>query len=112
LFADFEYEEWAQAARLQVDQLMLGLLDLLSVQAEDAGDLATAQHFAERSMRIDRYTDARYLRLAELLILQGRNAAAASVLQDAAITAREHGLTVSDVARSRQRELLRPGGRS
>ena len=50
---------------------MIGLLDLLSVQAEDAGDLPRAQALAERALRLDRYTDSRYVRLAELLTLQG-----------------------------------------
>ena len=40
VLADFEYEEWALAARRAVDHQLIGLLDLLSVQAEDAGDLA------------------------------------------------------------------------
>ena len=40
VFVDFEYEEWAAVIRRDVDQQLLGLLDLLSVQAEDGGDLA------------------------------------------------------------------------
>ena len=35
VLGDFEYEEWAQASRRSVDQQLIGLLDLLSVQAED-----------------------------------------------------------------------------
>jgi DNA-binding SARP family transcriptional activator/DNA-binding CsgD family transcriptional regulator len=109
VFADFEYEEWAQAARRQVAQMTLGLLDLLSVQAEDAGDLATAQHLAERALRLDCYTDSHYTRLAQLLTLQGRNAAAATVLEDAAIAARER----SPIVGSRRRQPLRwPSGAS
>jgi DNA-binding SARP family transcriptional activator len=112
VFADFEYEEWALAARQQVDQMMLSLLDLLSVQAEDAGDLATAQHLAERALRLDRYTDSRYIRLAELLTLQGRNAAAATVLEDASIAAREHSPMAPEVFSARRRELRRQAGKS
>ena len=37
--AEFEYEEWAVDARRDVEQRLIGLLDLLSVRAEDAGDL-------------------------------------------------------------------------
>ena len=70
---------------------MIGLLDLLSVQAEDAGDLPRAQALAERALRLDRYTDSRYVRLAELLTMQGRSAAAVAVLEDAAEVARELG---------------------
>ena len=84
VFAGFEYEEWAIAARRSAEQRMIGLLDLLSVQAEDAGDLPAAQSLAERALRLDRYTDSRYVRLAELLTLQHRVAAAIAVLDDAA----------------------------
>jgi DNA-binding SARP family transcriptional activator len=107
VFADFEYEDWAQAARHQVDQMTLGLLDLLSVQAEDNHDLPTAQHLAERALRLDRYTDSRYIRLAELLTLQGRNAAAATILEDAANAAREHHPDTTQSLGNRRRELLR-----
>ena len=61
------------------------------MQAEDAGDLPAAQALAERALRLDRYTDSRYVRLAELLTLQNRVAAAIAVLDDAAEVAREHG---------------------
>ena len=91
MFAGFEYEEWAITARRSAEQRMIGLLDLLSVQAEDAGDLPAAQAFAERALRLDRYTDSRYVRLAELLTLQNRVAAAIAVLDDAAEVAREIG---------------------
>ena len=67
-----------------VEQQLIGLLDLLSVQAEDAGDLPAAQALAERALRLDRYTDSRYVRLAELLTMQNRVAAAIAVLDDAA----------------------------
>jgi DNA-binding SARP family transcriptional activator len=91
VFADFEYEEWAMSARRRVDQKLIGLFDLLSIQAEDAGNLPLAQAYAERAVRIDRYADSRYVRLAELLTMQGRNAAAVAVLEDASEVARELG---------------------
>ncbi len=93
---DFEYEDWALASRRSADQQLIGLLDLLSVQAEDAGDLPRAQALAERAVRLDRYTDSRYVRLAELLTMQGRSAAAVAVLEDAAEVARELGATLPD----------------
>ena len=95
VFVDFEYDDWAIAARRQIDQQRIGLLDLLSVQAEDAGDLAAAQALAERALRLDRYTDSRYVRLAELLTMQDRVAAAVAVLEDAATMAREVGAAAS-----------------
>ena len=70
VFVDFEYEEWALSARRAAEQQLINLLDLLSVQAEDAGDLPLAQALAERALRLDRYADSRYVRLAELLTLQ------------------------------------------
>jgi DNA-binding SARP family transcriptional activator len=107
VLGDFEYEEWALASRRSVDQRMIGLLDLLSVQAEDAGDLPRAQALAERALRLDRYTDSRYVRLAELLTLQGRSAAAVAVLEDAAEVARELGATLPNAAKRRRDELIR-----
>jgi DNA-binding SARP family transcriptional activator len=104
---DFEYEEWALSARRAVDHRLIGLLDLLSVQAEDAGDLQRAQALAERALRLDRYTDSRYVRLAELLTMQGRSAAAVAVLEDAAEVARELGAAVPKAAKRRRDELLR-----
>ena len=90
----------------QIDQQRISLLDLLSVQAEDAGDLAAAQVLAERALVLDRYTDSRYVRLAELLTMQDRVAAAVAVLEDAAAVAREvgEGATGAD---TRREELLR-----
>jgi DNA-binding SARP family transcriptional activator len=107
VLVDFEYEEWALASRRSVDQQLISLLDLLSVQAEDAGDLPRAQALAERALRLDRYTDSRYVRLAELLTLQGRSAAAVAVLEDAAEVARELGAALPKAAKRRRDELLR-----
>lgn len=88
-FAELQFEEWAHRARQRVDQAAIALLDLLSIQAEDGGDLSTAQYLAERALRLDRYTDSRYVRLAELMALQGRTAAAKGILQEAALITRE-----------------------
>ena len=106
VFVDFEYDEWAVASRRQVDLQRVGLLDLLSVQAEDTGDLAAAQAYAERALRLDRYTDSRYVRLAELLTMQDRVTAAVAVLEDAATMAREASERALG-ATSRQDELMR-----
>lgn len=107
VFSDFEYEEWAMSARRRVDQKLIGLFDLLSIQAEDAGDLPLAQAYAERAVRIDRYADSRYVRLAELLTMQGRNAAAVAVLEDATEVARELGGAHPAALVQRRDELVR-----
>ncbi|MFV0310004.1 MAG: hypothetical protein ACK5OX_19920 [Desertimonas sp.] len=106
-FVDFEYEDWADAARRRVEQRMISLLDLLSVQAEDAGDLPGAQAYAERALRLDRYSDSRYVRLSELLAMQDRVAAAIAVLDDAAEVAREIGGALPTNMRHRRNELMR-----
>jgi DNA-binding SARP family transcriptional activator len=106
LFVDFEYDEWAVGARRAAEQQLIGLLDLLSVQAEDSGDYPAAQALAERALRLDRYTDSRYVRLAELLTLQDRVAAAVAVLDDAALVARDMG-AASGVPKGRHDELIR-----
>ena len=107
VFVDFEYDDWAVAARRRLDQQRISLLDLLSVQAEDNGDLAQAQALAERALRLDKYTDSRYVRLAELLTMQDRMAAAMAVLEDAAAVAREIGDGTSEAAKTRREELMR-----
>ena len=108
VFVDFEYDEWAITARRAAEQQLIGLFDLLSVQAQDAGDLPLAQSLAERALRLDRYTDSRYVRLAELLTLQDRVAAAIAVLDDAAEVARELGGALPSAAR-RSAPSARPG---
>ena len=107
VFIDFEYDDWAVSARRRVEQQLISLFDLLSVQAEDAGDLQAAQALAERALRLDRYTDSRYVRLAELLTLQNRVAAAMAVLDDAAAVARELGDGTPSATKHRRDELLR-----
>lgn len=106
-FADFEYEEWAMAARRSMEHKLLGLLDLLSVQAQDDGDLVLAQALAERALRYDRYSDSRYVRLAEILAMQGRPAAAVAVLEDAGEVAKELSGTVSSEVKQRRDAIMR-----
>lgn len=106
-FVDFEYENWADETRRRVEHQMISLLDLLSVQAEDAGDLPAAQAYAERALRLDRYSDSRYVRLSELLAMQDRVAAAIAVLDDAAEVARELGGALPTNVRHRRNELVR-----
>ena len=107
IFVDFEYDDWAVQARRSAEQQLISLLDLLSVQAEDGGDLPAAQALAERALRLDRYTDSRYVRLAELLTLQNRVAAAIAVLDDAAEVARDLGDGSPGATKRRRDELLR-----
>ena len=102
VFVDFEYDEWAVSARREAEQQLIGLLDFLSVQAEDVGDLPAAQALAERALRLDRYTDSRYVRLAELLTLQNRVAAAMAVLDDATEVARDMGIVPMGAVNSRR----------
>jgi len=107
VFVDFEYDEWAVNARRSAEQQLIGLFDLMSVQAEDSGDLPLAQALAERALRLDRYTDSRYVRLAELLTIQDRVAAAIAVLDDAAEVAREMGGVLPSAATRWRRDLMR-----
>lgn len=107
IFLDFEYEEWAVSSRRSAEQQLIALFDLLSVQAEDADDLPKAQQLAERALRLDRYTDSRYVRLAELLTLQDRVAAAIAVLDDAAEVAREMGESLTNDVTRRRDQLVR-----
>ena len=103
MFVDFEYDDWAVSGARAAEQQLISLLDLLSVQAEDDGDLPLPQALAERALRLDRYTDSRYVRLAELLTMQDRVAAAMAVLDDAAEVAAEMGGALPSAA-TRRRE--------
>ena len=107
LFVDFEFDDWAEGARRRLDQRRIALLDLLSVRAEDDGDLAVAQALAQRALRLDKYSDSRYVRLAELHTRQGRMAAAMAVLEEAAAIAQEVGDGPSGAAKTRRDELVR-----
>lgn len=107
LFADFEYDDWAEVARRRTEQQLLTLLDLLSVQAEDEGDLGRAQQLAERALRLDRYSDSRRLRLADLFILDGKKARGMAVLAEGREVAQELGGTVSEEIERRRAELGR-----
>lgn len=111
LLAEFEYEEWSLTVRRRTEQQLLGLLDLLSVQAQDTGDLARAQQLAERALRLDRYTDSRYLRLADLMALDGRRAAALAVLADAGEVANELGGLAADELERRRSAFGGPQNR-
>jgi DNA-binding SARP family transcriptional activator/tetratricopeptide (TPR) repeat protein len=106
-FSEFVYEDWSISARNRVDDVVLRLRDLLSVRAEDGGDFATAQYHAERALPLDRYSDSRYVRLAELHARQGRVAAALRTLDDATKAAGELGAEVSPHVVVRRSELLR-----
>lgn len=105
LLSDFEYDEWALVVRRRTEQQLLALLDLLSVQAQDEGDLGRAQQLAERALRLDRYTDSRYVRLADLLTLDGRVAAAIAVLGEATDVAGELGGSASEEVQRRRAQL-------
>jgi DNA-binding SARP family transcriptional activator len=107
VFVSFEYEEWAAAARRATSARCIALLDFLSVESEDAGDLAGAQHYAERALAHDRLADSRYVRLAELLARQDRVAAAITVLDEALDVARSLGVTADGDVRSRRDAFVR-----
>ena len=71
------------------------------------GVTVEAQAYAERALRLDRYSDSRYVRLSELLAMQDRVAAAIAVLDDAAEVARELGGGAPSNLRQRRTELVR-----
>ena len=107
VLGDFEYEEWAQASRRSVDQQLIGLLDLLSVQAEDVATCRWHRRSPSAPCGSTATRTRAYVRLAELLTLQGRSAAAVAVLEDAAEVARELGATLPNAAKRRRDELIR-----
>jgi LuxR family transcriptional regulator, maltose regulon positive regulatory protein len=83
LLPDEAYETWAAAPRERLRGRLLGMFDLLIADAESRGDLDEAVRILERASEADPLDDARLVRLASVLLAQGRRAAAESALRRA-----------------------------
>jgi ATP/maltotriose-dependent transcriptional regulator MalT len=94
LLPDDRYEPWAAAPRERLERLYVALLDAAASAAEAAGEHDEALRYIERALDADPYDEQRYARAAELLLEQGRRAAALRLLDRAAQTLEQLGLSV------------------
>ena len=83
LLPDEVYETWAAAPRERLRGRLLGMFDLLIADAEGRGDLDEAVRILERASEADPLDDERLIRLAGVLLAQGRRAAAELALRRA-----------------------------
>lgn len=82
------YEAWASAPRERLRRRYLDLLDLLSDDAVERGDLDEAIRLLDQAQIAEPLDESRYVRAAELLLFQGRRGSAA-VLVERALALRE-----------------------
>ena len=71
---------------------MVDLLDLCAKDATQRDDLDGLRRIVERTIELDPYDDARYLRVASALLAQGRRGEALSVVNRARSAFAELGL--------------------
>ena len=95
LLPDEPYESWAAPPRERLRGRLLGLLDLLIVDAEQTGDLDEAVRLLERATDADPLDDDRLVRLARVFLAQGRRSAAESALRRAEAVLADLALDVS-----------------
>jgi len=89
------YEGWAAAPRERLRRRCLDLLDLLTDDAVDRGDVDEAIRLLDRSQEAEPLDEERYLRAAELLVFQGRRGSAARLVERAAGVQAELGIPES-----------------
>lgn len=83
LLPDDPYEGWADEPREAAKRSMLDLLDLCATDAANRGNLDEARRMVERSLELAPMEEDRYMRIAQILLDQGRRGAALSVLRRA-----------------------------
>ena len=83
LLPDDPYESWADEPREAARRSMLDLLDLCATDAANRGNLDEARRMVERSLELAPVEEDRYLRIARILLDQGRRGAASSILHRA-----------------------------
>lgn len=92
LLPDDRYEDWVDAPREHARRIALELLEQCADEATTRGDLDEVRRLVQRSIEVDPYDDALYLRATTLLVDQGRTAEALSLLRRARAAMEEIGL--------------------
>lgn len=90
------YEPWVAAPRERLQRRYLELLDLLTDDAVDRGDVDEAIRMLDRAQVAEPLDEDRYLRAAELLLFQGRRGSAQTLVQRAATVREQLGLADSE----------------
>ena len=103
------YHEWAAAPRERVRHYRLALLDLVADEAAAAGDVSGALRRWREAAAIEPYDEARYVKMARLLIADGRWGAASTALDRAEAALADLGLTPSPALTEIRRELSDAG---
>lgn len=99
------YHEWAAAPRERVRHYRLALLDLVAEEAAAAGDVAGALRRWQEAAQLEPYDEARYVKMASLLVDDGRWGAAHTVLDRAEAALAGLGLTPSPALLAVRRRL-------
>lgn len=102
------YEPWATTCREHVRRRWLRLLDAWASSALADGDLLEAEVRLRAGIDIDPIDEKRYLVLAEVLVADGRAAAAAETVARARAVVEELGLPVSDALVRLEAGLFQP----
>ena len=92
---DDPYDQWADEAREAAKRAMLDVIDLCATEAARRGDLDEARRMVERSLALDPYDDEGYVKVAKILLDQGRRGAALSVLRRARSVLAPLGINVA-----------------
>ncbi len=102
------YHEWAAAPRERVRHYRLALLDLVADDAAAAGDVSGALRRWQEAASIEPYDEVRYVKMARLLIADGRWGAAHTVLARAETALAHLDLTASPALAEIRQELSDP----
>ncbi len=99
--------EWLVGPRREVHRTTLELLDLVAESSWSVGDLDDARRQLRQAIELEPYDEIRYVRLARLLIRQGRRGSAREVVRRALTATAELGTTPSDTLAALVRTLGR-----
>jgi DNA-binding SARP family transcriptional activator len=99
------YEAWAAGPRERLRGRHLALLDLMVADAEARGDVDEALRLLERAADADPLDDERSLRVARLLLAQGRRGAAEGALRRAEAVLAGLGLPMGAALEALRREI-------
>jgi DNA-binding SARP family transcriptional activator len=104
------YQPWAEEPRRALHQRFVRMLDVAARTAERHGALSRALGWIERLIEEDPQAEDHRVWAAEILVRQGRRAAALAVLDRAAELAAELGVPMGGRAATLRGELLASGG--
>jgi DNA-binding SARP family transcriptional activator len=99
--------EWLTAVRRAHRRTTLELLDLVAETSWKAGDLDDSRRHLRQAIEVEPHDEIRYVRLARVLIRQGRRGSAREVVRRALAAAAEIGAAPSESLMTLVRQLGR-----